>query len=151
MSVFHLFADGSAHAGTRNGGWAYVITDCHGAMLEDNSGATSDTTNNRMELQGVIEGLKKFDASSAQVSVTSDSAYVVNCFLAGWYTKWRRNGWRTAEGLVKNKDLWEELVELVEAFTHPIEWIHIRGHQGNKWNEHCDVLAGAARLTLETK
>lgn len=151
MSKMNLYADGSAHAGTRNGGWAFVITDCNNESLCENSGAATDTTNNRMELQGVLEGLKKFDPSVAEVSITSDSAYVVNCFLAGWYTKWRRNGWRTGEGQVKNRDIWEQLINIVETFRIPIKWIHIRGHQGNKWNERCDVLAGEARLTLENK
>ena len=151
MSQLNLYADGSAHNGTRNGGWAFVITDCNGEMLSECSGAAADTTNNRMELQGVLEGLQKFDPSIADVKVTSDSAYVINCFLAGWYVKWRRNGWRTAEGQVKNRDIWEQLINVVETFRKPITWIHIRGHQGNKYNERCDVLAGAARLTLENK
>ena len=151
MSEFGLWTDGSAHAGTRNGGWAYVITNSTGEKLDEAAGAVKDTTNNRMELQSVVEGLKRFDPKCACVTVTSDSAYVVNCFLAGWYKRWRKNGWYTAGGQVKNRDLWEELLQVVEAFENPVQWVHIRGHKGNLWNERCDVLAGEARLTLEKK
>ena len=148
MSKFALWTDGSAHAGTRKGGWAFVLTDGNDNVLQEGSGAVEDTTNNRMELQSVIEGLKKLDPLKDSVTVTSDSAYVVNCIIAGWYKRWRKNGWRTAEGLVKNQDLWVVLLVLVEAFVTPVEWVHIRGHQGHKHNERCDVLAGEARLSL---
>jgi len=151
MGVYHLYADGSCHAGTRNGGWACVITDEELNCIAEFAAPCTDTTNNRMELLGVLEGLKKFDAATADVTVTSDSAYVINCFLAQWYVKWRKSGWITASGPVKNQDIWVELIAVVEAFRIPIKWIHIRGHKGNKWNERCDVLAGEARLTIENK
>jgi ribonuclease HI len=147
--MLNLWTDGSAHAATRNGGWAYVITHLGDVKVAEASGSVKDTTNNRMEMQSVIEGLKRFDPTAAEVTVTSDSAYVINCFLCGWYAKWRKNGWFTASGAVKNRDLWEEMIELVEAFRIPIKWVHIRGHKGHKWNEHCDKLAGEARLVLE--
>ena len=142
-----LWTDGSSHLGTLHGGWAYAITR-DDTLLSQGRGAATGTTNNRMELQAVIEGLRDMDPRQDAVTVVSDSAYVVNCMLQGWYKKWRRNGWRTAEGKVKNQDLWEELTALVEAFHTPVEWVHIRGHRGSKWNEYCDELAGKARLSL---
>ena len=146
MAKYELWTDGSGNAST-GGGWAYVIV--RGDQeVKRGHGSVGDTTNNRMELQAVIEGLKQFDPKTAKVTVVSDSAYVVNCFLQKWYVKWRAKNWMSSSGPVKNRDLWEELLTLVEAFGSNISFRHIRGHQGHKWNELCDQMASLARLRV---
>jgi len=138
MGKYQLWTDGSSRGG--NGSWAFCVVRGE-EMLEDKADYVEDTTNNRMELTGVIEGLKRFDPKTARVEVVSDSAYVVNCFKQCWFVSWRANNWRNSEGReVKNRDLWEELLAVVETFTHPIKWTHVRGHAGHKWNELCDQM-----------
>ena len=141
MGKYQLWTDGSARAHTGKGGsWAYVIVKGEDAIAKG-VGAETETTNNRMELKSVIEGLKRFDPLNAEVEVVSDSAYVINCFKQKWFVSWRANNWRNSEGReVKNRDLWEELLAVVETFTHPIKWTHVRGHVGHKWNEICDQM-----------
>ena len=142
--MYELYADGSAHPQTREGGWAFAIIQ-DGELLHSDSGAATDTTNNRMELMGVIRGLRMLDPTVAKVTVISDSAYVVNCFKQKWYVQWKARSWRNAAGKeVKNRDLWEELFSLVEMYKHPIAWVHVNGHAGHKWNEYCDALCRAA-------
>jgi ribonuclease HI len=92
-----------------------------------------------MELKSVIEGLKATPISS-EIDLYSDSAYVVNCFKDKWYTKWRKNGWiNSAKKPVENKDLWEILLQLVEARN--VTFCKVKGHADNKWNNRCDQLA----------
>src|SRR5436305_7658485 len=106
------------------------------------SGGESHTTNQRMELTGPIEGLRALTGRRA-VAIHSDSAYVVNCFRDKWYLSWRANGWRNAQKKsVKNRDLWEALLELVER--HDVTWHKVAGHSGHPLNDRADALARAA-------
>jgi ribonuclease HI len=93
-----------------------------------------DSTNNRSELIGVINGIKA--SSHNALRVFSDSAYIVNCFLLKWHDQWLRTNWK--DGTIKNKDLWEELFKVIE--NKQIEWIHVYGHTGIQWNEYVDKL-----------
>ena len=140
MGKYKMYTDGSCK-GTRVGGWAYVITNADDIELGKGSDRQVNTTNNRMELQACIEGLKKFDPRTAEIEVFCDSAYVVNCFLQKWYVKWEKNDWQGSQGPVKNRDQWEELLKLYRAFKTPPTWKHIKGHNGNKWNEVADSMA----------
>lgn len=103
------------------------------------SGASQNTTNNIMELTAVIEGLKllKFPC---EVNLYSDSAYVVNAFLQKWIYGWLKNGWKTSNKEdVKNKELWQELYELTKI--HKVNFIKVKGHSNNEYNNRCDELA----------
>lgn len=154
MSHYELWTDGSCDNDNGIGGWAYAIVKQPENVLarQDCKGAIK-TTNNRMELQAVIEGLSALNPrAQLTVEVISDSAYVINCFSKKWYVKWMRGGWRNSEGdEVKNRDLWEQLLKLVEPFGDKLTWKHVRGHQKkgtHPWNELCDQQAGNMRRTL---
>ena len=105
-----------------------------------------DTTNNVMELTAVIEALKllKFNCN---VKLYSDSAYVVNAFNQKWIYGWMKNGWKNSnKEPVKNKELWEELYSLTKI--HNVEFIKVKGHADNKYNNRCDELARKAITNL---
>ena len=137
------------------GGWAWWVND----MLHD-SGAVLGTTNNIMEIMAVVKGLEYMNRhlSGEDLMIVSDSSYVVNCFADGWYLRWRTNGWVNAAGKpVKNRDLWEQLLDLYEGYPSTITFRHIRGHgKGGvadhpyvEGNARADSLCVAARKTLE--
>ena len=105
------------------------------------SGGNKQTTNNIMELTAVIEGLKmlKFPC---EVDLYSDSAYVVNAFEQKWIFGWLKNNWKTAgKDPVKNKELWQELYNLTQI--HTVNFIKVKGHSDNEFNNRCDELARA--------
>ena len=143
MGTYQLYTDGACRKGGC-GAWAYAILDSKETLLESNAELVECTTNNRTELLAVINGLRRFDSKKVgQVEVVCDSAYVVNCFLQQWYVGWRNRGWKASSGLeVKNRDLWEELLELSSTFDQRLKWTHVRGHNGNVWNEYVDTLCG---------
>ena len=93
-----------------------------------------------MELLAVIEGLAALTMHPCQVTVVSDSKYVVDSFLKDWISGWQRRQWKN----VKNPDLWKRLIALVEL--HEVKWHWIKGHNGHPENERCDALAVAARM-----
>lgn len=106
------------------------------------SGSESPTTNQRMELAGAIAGLAAIPGRR-RVHLSSDSAYVVNCFRDQWWEGWQRNGWRNAgKQPVANRDLWERLI--AEAQRHEVIWHKVKGHSGEPLNERVDTLARAA-------
>src|SRR5699024_6626816 len=106
------------------------------------SGFEADTTNQRMELLAAIKGLEALNRPCA-VKLYSDSAYLINAFILGWIDNWQRNGWvNSKKESVSNQDLWRDLVSL--ATKHNIEWIKVKGHSDNKFNNRCDELAKEA-------
>ncbi len=132
-----LWTDGACSGNPGPGGWAAILRwNDHEREL---SGGEPQTTNNRMELQSVIEGLAAL-SRPMRVVVHTDSAYVEQAFTQGWLAGWQRNGWRTAgKKAVKNQDLWERLAELVDG--HTIEFRRVKGHSGIELNERVDRLA----------
>ena len=137
------FTDGSCDTGSRRGGWAFLLK--YGAKSKQASGFEADTTNNRMELTAAVKALEALTRPCA-VTIVTDSEYLKKAFTDGWLKRWQANGWRTAgRQPVKNKDLWERLVEL-EAL-HEVSWSWTRGHAGHPENELVDTLALAARRT----
>ena len=126
------------------GGWGAILM--YKDVKKEISGGKKDTTNNVMELTAVIEALKlvKFPC---KIKVYSDSAYVVNGFLQGWIYNWIKKNWKTADGKpVKNKELWEALYNFTKI--HKIEFIKVKGHADNEFNNRCDELARNAISSL---
>lgn len=145
--LVQLFSDGACSGNPGPGGWGSVLK-CPSMNIEKRmSGAERNTTNNRMELTGVIQGLKALKMP-CDVVITTDSRYIVDAFQKNWLSGWQKNGWRTASKQpVKNIELWKELLAAIAP--HRVSWNWIRGHNGHPENELADSLAVAARLTLE--
>lgn len=145
-----IFADGSASAADRSGGWGAILL--YQGREKIVSGYTSDTTNQRMELMAAIGALAALKRTRRwKVKLYSDSAYLVNCFNQEWQVKWRSNGWMNYRNKpVANRELWETLESLVILFD--VEFIHVKGHFGHAMNERVDRIASEARrLGLATK
>jgi len=135
-----IYTDGACLGNPGPGGYGVVL-------LNDNrrkelSGGFRLTTNNRMEIKAVIEGLKALKRK-CKVTLYSDSQYVVNAVMQGWAERWRNNGWkRNKKEKAVNPDLWEELLELLSRHEVELKWV--RGHVGVEENERADRLAMAA-------
>ena len=139
MKTITIYTDGACSGNPGPGGWGAVLI--HGETIRELSGGEPATTNNRMEMLGVIRALEALK-ERCKVKVHSDSAYVINCFRDRWYVRWERNGWKNSKKEpVENRDLWERMIALVGA--HDVEWIKVKGHSGDHWNERCDELARA--------
>jgi len=135
-----LYTDGACSGNPGPGGWGCVLF--YGEHKKELRGAQSQTTNQRMELTAVKEGLCCLK-EPCNVEIFSDSAYVVNAFLQHWLDNWQKNGWKNAQKKpVENQDLWKEIFEL--SIKHQINWNKVKGHAGNEWNERCDLLARQA-------
>ena len=137
MKKVVLTTDGACIGNPGPGGWAALLRfGRHEKLL---TGGEKDTTNNRMELQAVIEGLAVLK-ERCDVTIVTDSKYVMNAFEQGWFDKWQDNGWKTAaKDPVKNRELWEELAERLER--HKITWKWVKGHAGHDDNEAVDKAA----------
>ena len=132
-----IYTDGACSGNPGPGGWAAILM--AGGAKKELSGGEANTTNNRMELMGVISGLKAL-TRPCNVEVHSDSAYVVNAFSQNWIGKWASNGWKnSAKADVANADLWKELLELTKI--HNVTFVKVKGHADNEYNNRCDELA----------
>lgn len=144
LPFVHLFTDGACSGNPGPGGWAFILRHCATGKEMERSGGEAMTTNNRMELAAVIEGLSALK-KPCNVEIFTDSVYVGKG-LSEWMPKWKSNGWRRKEGdkwkPVANEDLWRRLDELIA--THEITYTRVAGHSGHPENERCDVLAVAA-------
>ncbi len=136
-----LYTDGACLGNPGPGGWAYILRHPGSGAERESSGSEPDTTNNRMELRAVIEGLSALTRPS-HVQLYSDSQYVLKG-LREWMTSWKAKGWRTADKKpVKNVELWQRLDELKAEHTLTFHWV--KGHAGHPENERCDQLATRA-------
>ncbi len=136
--IIEIYTDGACSGNPGPGGWAAVLL--FKDQVKEISGFDAMTTNNRMELRGVIEGLKQLKVSDWKVKVYTDSAYIVNAFSQDWVGRWLKNGWKTSKKeAVLNQELWQELLELMKL--NRVEIVKVKGHAGNRWNERCDELA----------
>ncbi|AXG98917.1 ribonuclease HI [Deinococcus wulumuqiensis] len=142
--VVELYSDGACDTTKGHGGWATILRSGEHELVI--SGNEENTTNNRMELRGLLEGLRMLKRP-CQVKVITDSQYLRKAFTDGWILNWQRNGWKTAsKEPVKNQDLWEELIEL--ARVHALTFLWVKGHAGHGENERVDELAVLERKKL---
>lgn len=137
MKFVEMYTDGACSGNPGPGGWGTILR-CNGHEKEL-CGGEENTTNNRMELTAVIEGLAILK-EPCKVLITSDSKYVVDGIQKGWAVSWKRNGWRKADKKpALNADLWDKLLTLLAI--HEVEFCWVHGHQGHPENERCDRLA----------
>ena len=139
MKTVTLYTDGACSGNPGPGGWGAMLM--HGPHRKELSGGEAETTNNRMELTAVISALRAL-REPCQVTLTSDSKYVIDAITKGWAVSWRAKGWRKADkSPALNVDLWETLLGLLDIHDVTFVWVH--GHTGHPYNERCDALATA--------
>jgi ribonuclease HI len=152
MKIYKIYTDGSTKGNGKNfsfGGWAYAIYNEDGKLVNHNSGAEYQTTNNRMELMAIInaiKGVKEYEFD--KVEIYTDSAYIHNCFKDKWYVNWQKNGWiNSKKEPVKNKELWEMLIPYFDKDM--FMFCKVKGHANSKENNFVDELAVAASTKIQ--
>jgi len=135
VKLVTIYSDGACEGNPGPGGWATVLR--YGKTEKPFFGGELATTNNRMEIKGAIEGLKKL-REPCEVQLFTDSEYLKNG-ITKWIFAWKRKKWKKGQKPVKNADLWQELD--AEAAKHKVTWNWVRGHSGDRLNELCDKLA----------
>ena len=139
MKKVNIYTDGACKGNPGRGGWGTILV--YGAHEKELSGGEVMTTNNRMELMAVISGLEAL-REPCEVTLTSDSTYVINSITKKWLDGWEKKNWvKSGNTPVPNADLWKRLIEAMKP--HTIEWVWVRGHNGHPYNERCDALATA--------
>lgn len=137
MKKVTIYTDGACSGNPGVGGWGAVLM--YNGVEKRISGAEDNTTNNRMELFAVISALECLK-EPCEVTLYSDSAYTVNSFLNGWVYSWEKSGWKKADNKpLLNVDLWQRLLALTRI--HKVEFIKVKGHADNEYNNVCDKLA----------
>jgi ribonuclease HI len=155
MDKITIYTDGACEPNPGNGGWAAIILYKQGRKKKELviTGCVAETTNNRMEMTAVLEGLRRLK-KPCSVTIYSDSKYVINGLGTwqkgkpvkdGWIIGWQKRNWKRRDGPVLNKDIWQFLYE--EVIKHDaVDLKFVKGHAGDHYNERCDVLAVEARL-----
>ena len=139
MKHVNVYTDGACSGNPGPGGWGAVLE--YNGQRREMSGGERETTNNRMELTGVIEALRALK-EPCDVTLVSDSKYVIDALTKGWARSWRARGWvKSDKKPALNSDLWAVLLELCERHTVHCHWI--KGHAGHPENERCDAMAVA--------
>ncbi|MBQ6921713.1 MAG: ribonuclease HI [Clostridia bacterium] len=137
MKNVEIYTDGACSGNPGSGGYCAILI--FNGIEKIISGGESETTNNRMELLAVIEGLKALK-EPCNVTLYSDSQYVVNAINQKWIDGWQVNGWRnSAKDAVKNVELWKSLLKLLAI--HKVEFVKVKGHSDNEYNNRCDKIA----------
>ncbi len=139
-----IYTDGSSRGNPGPGGYGVVLM--YGSHRKELSGGFKKTTNNRMELMAVIEGLKALKKNDLPVTIYSDSKYVVDAVSKGWLQNWIKTDFK---GGKKNNDLWVKYYHLSKNFTINFFWV--KGHAANPYNNRCDELATQAADGTELK
>lgn len=140
MKNVTAYTDGACSGNPGPGGWGVILL--HKDKKMELSGFVKETTNNRMELTAAIEALSAIKYS-CEVDLYTDSAYLCNAFNSDWIGSWLQNGWKTSQKKpVENIDLWHRLIEL--SNKHKVNWIKVKGHADNEYNNRCDKLAREA-------
>ena len=146
LPVVEMWSDGACKGNPGVGGWGVWMRS--GSHERELCGGATLTTNNQMELQAVIEGLRTLD-QPCQVTLHVDSSYVMNG-MRSWITGWKRNGWKTAaKKPVKNVELWQALD--LEVGRHTVHWVWVKGHSGDPGNERADALANQGVDTVRVQ
>ncbi len=137
MKTVEIFTDGACSGNPGPGGWGAILR--YNGHEKELSGGEEQTTNNRMELSAVIAALSALK-EPCEVSLYSDSKYIIDAVTKGWAQKWKANNWVKADKKpALNSDLWEKLLELL--IVHKVDFIWVKGHAGHPENERCDALA----------
>ena len=136
MKKVTIYTDGACSGNPGPGGWGAILI--YGEHYREISGGDADTTNNRMELLGVINALEKLK-EPCEVELYTDSQYISDAINKGWLVSWRQKGWKRREGELKNPDLWQRVWDLLQV--HKVRVIWVKGHADNKYNNRCDELA----------
>lgn len=147
MKTVTIYTDGACSGNPGPGGWGAILK--YGDYEKELSGGEARTTNNRMELMGVISALEALKEPCA-VELWSDSKYVIDALSLGWAEGWRRRGWvKTDKKPALNPDLWARLLDLTAKHEMRYHWV--KGHADNPYNNRCDQLAVAAREKISNK
>ena len=137
MDTVEIFCDGACSGNPGKGGYGCIVR--YNGKETEISGRDAMTTNNKMELTAAIKGLEALN-EACEVTLYSDSAYLINGFNLGWVYKWKNLGWkRTPKDELKNRELWIRLYELNQK--HRITFVKVKGHSDNKYNNLCDQMA----------
>ncbi len=137
MKKVEIYTDGACSGNPGVGGYCAILI--YNGVEKVVSGSEANTTNNKMELLAVIKGLQALK-EPCDVKVYSDSQYVVDAFNKGWLYEWVNKGWKTAgKSQVKNVELWQELLKLNSV--NKVEFIKVKGHSNNEYNNRCDKIA----------
>lgn len=136
MKEVTIYTDGACSGNPGPGGWAAILK--YGLHEKELSGGEAETTNNRMELSGVIAALGAL-TERCSVTLYTDSQYIERAINEHWLDSWKKRGWRRKDGPVKNLELWQELDKLLHAHEVSVHWV--KGHAENEYNNRCDALA----------
>lgn len=136
MKEVTIYTDGACSGNPGPGGWAAILK--YGPHEKELSGGEEETTNNRMELSGVIAALGAL-TERCSVTLYTDSQYIERAINEHWLDGWKKRGWRRREGPVKNLELWQELDRLLGEHSVAVRWV--KGHAENEYNNRCDALA----------
>ena len=139
MKHVDIYTDGACRGNPGRGGWGAVLV--YRGVEKELSGGEPMTTNNRMELTAAIEALGALK-EPCEITLTSDSKYLIDAITKGWVYSWRSKDWKKADkSPALNPDLWEKLLTLLEY--HKVNFVWVKGHDGHPYNERCDKLATA--------
>ena len=136
MKEVTIYTDGACSGNPGPGGWAAILI--YGKHEKELSGGEEETTNNRMELSGVIAALGAL-TERCSVTLYTDSQYIERAINEHWLDGWKKRGWRRKDGPVKNLELWQELDRLLGEHSVAVRWV--KGHAENEYNNRCDALA----------
>jgi ribonuclease HI len=135
-----IYTDGACSGNPGPGGWGAILK--YNGVEKEFSGGEKETTNNRMELTGVISALSALK-EPCTVELFTDSQYIVNAINQGWLTGWKGKNWKRKGGELKNVDLWQVLDKLLSV--HNVSFFWVKGHAQNEYNNRCDALATSER------
>lgn len=137
LSKVYIYTDGACSGNPGPGGWGAILK--AGTNMKELSGGEANTTNNRMEMTAIIQALSALKRP-CDVTLTSDSKYVIDAIEKGWVKKWKSNNWmRNKKDPALNVDLWEKILALLDI--HKVNFVWVKGHAGHPENERCDELA----------
>ena len=137
MKKVTIYTDGACRGNPGRGGWGAILV--YNGREKELSGGEAQTTNNRMELTAAIRALSLLK-EPCEVTIHSDSKYLVDAVTKGWAVSWKKKGWKKGDGApALNVDLWEEILQLLSV--HKVSFVWVKGHDGHAYNERCGKLA----------